>query len=105
MSFHADRTDVDKTGDVQTAALVASFVHPGRLHDSRAERWVASYRKLLDAWQLYIHRARFDVARGARMRTAQQALRDAGADVEPIELAPTRVLLRCNCASSSAPLG
>lgn len=94
------RADVDKTGDVQTAALVASFVHPGRLSNARAERWVASYRKLLDAWQLYIHRARFDVARGSRTRFAQQALRDAGADVEPIDLAPARVLLRCHCASN-----
>lgn len=61
---------VDRTGDVQTAALAAAFVHPGQLNDPRAERWIESYRKLLDHWKLYSIRARFDIARGSKMRSS-----------------------------------
>lgn len=41
---------VDRTGDVQTAAIAVSFVYPGRIEDPRAERWTESYRSLLDSW-------------------------------------------------------
>lgn len=61
---------VDRTGDVQTAALAAAFVHPGQVSDGRAERWIQAYRKLLDHWKLYTIRARFDIARGSKMRSS-----------------------------------
>lgn len=41
---------VDRSGDVQSAAIAASFVFPARLDDARAQRWVESYRDLLDSW-------------------------------------------------------
>ena len=61
---------VDRTGDVQTAALAAAFVHPVHCNDSRAERWITTYRKLLDHWQLYTARVRFDIARSNRARAS-----------------------------------
>lgn len=59
---------VDRTGDVQTAALAGAFVHPGQLQDTRVERWIEAYRKMLDHWTLYTIRAKFDIARGNKMR-------------------------------------
>lgn len=61
---------VDRTGDVQTAALAGAFVHPGQVNDSRVERWIEAYRGMLDHWKLYTVRARFDIARGSKMRSS-----------------------------------
>ena len=61
---------VDRTGDVQTAALAGSFVHPGQVHDVRVERWIEAYRGMLDHWRMYTVRARFDIARGSKMRSS-----------------------------------
>uniref|UniRef100_A0A7S3DL75 Uncharacterized protein n=1 Tax=Palpitomonas bilix TaxID=652834 RepID=A0A7S3DL75_9EUKA len=50
---------VDKTGDVQTAAVVTTQLH---LHDKeRTPNWVEIYRDLLDAWELFFERAKFDI--------------------------------------------
>ncbi|KND02899.1 uncharacterized protein SPPG_01978 [Spizellomyces punctatus DAOM BR117] len=54
---------LNKTGDVQTAALLLSMVAPGRFLDSRVDDWAETYRTLLDRWQLYRIRAGFDIAR------------------------------------------
>lgn len=59
---------VNRTGDVQTAALAAALVVPGRVTSFPAERWMATYRRLLDRWKLYTVRAKMDVARGKRIR-------------------------------------
>ncbi|KXS19318.1 hypothetical protein M427DRAFT_474074 [Gonapodya prolifera JEL478] len=55
---------VDKTGDVQTAALLGSVVVPGRFADPRVDEWVENYRCLLDRFQFYHQRAHFDISRG-----------------------------------------
>src|SRR5690606_1509108 len=55
---------INRTADVQTAALVASFGCPKYFKDERVEYWVESYRNLLNSWQMFHARARFDVARG-----------------------------------------
>ncbi|ODV98475.1 hypothetical protein PACTADRAFT_14911 [Pachysolen tannophilus NRRL Y-2460] len=54
---------VDKTSDVQTAALISSFGCPRYFNDERVEHWVESYRTLLNSWSLFNVRAKFDVAR------------------------------------------
>ncbi|KAI5779450.1 hypothetical protein DFH27DRAFT_489165 [Peziza echinospora] len=59
---------VDRTCDVQTAAIVASFAWPRYLADERVHGWVESYRELLNGWAKWKARGRFDVARGARGR-------------------------------------
>ncbi|GMG21377.1 unnamed protein product [Ambrosiozyma monospora] len=42
---------------------MASFSCPKYFHDDRVEHWVQSYRVLLNSWNLFAVRARFDVAR------------------------------------------
>mmetsp|Transcript_3921 Transcript_3921/g.12256 ORF Transcript_3921/g.12256 Transcript_3921/m.12256 type:complete len:981 (+) Transcript_3921:44-2986(+) len=61
---------VDRTADVQTAAaLTASAISAdpvsmqGLSAEPRVERWLEAYRDLLDQWQLFIERAKFDVDR------------------------------------------
>jgi hypothetical protein len=54
---------VDRTSDVQTAALIASFGVPKYFRDERAENWIHCYRQLLNSWGMFAARAKFDVAR------------------------------------------
>jgi len=85
---------VDMTGDVQTAALLSSFVCPGRSHDVRAERWIESYHDLLDGWKLFHHRCQFDIDRGKIMQDDINA-----GDVLPMEWVKKQFLIRCNFCS------
>ena len=68
---------LDKTADVQTAALVMSCSRSSnRLSQaSRAsvERWTEEYRALLNRWMLWEARARFDVAFSASNKDANKA--------------------------------
>ncbi|CCH45343.1 WD repeat-containing protein [Wickerhamomyces ciferrii] len=54
---------VDRTSDVQTAALITSFGCPRYFTDERAEHWLYCYRSLLNSWGMFSTRAKFDVAR------------------------------------------
>ena len=96
---------VDRTGDVQTAALASAFVHPGQTYDIRAERWIEAYRKLLDHWKLYIIRARFDIARGSKMRSslAVKGTEESSVAIGAL-LAPPNMAIRCHyCNETVAP--
>ncbi|KAI8372909.1 uncharacterized protein BYT42DRAFT_578520 [Radiomyces spectabilis] len=78
---------LNRYGDVQTASMVMSFVVPRRFKDKRVEDWVEDYRSLLDRWQLWHSRAKFDIQRGKRMNAS--------------EIAPPQVYVRCtHCAQS-----
>ena len=65
---------LDITGDVQTVALLSCFAHRegggGGAAAGRAERWLSTYRALLNQWQLWTQRALLDVAR-ASIHTSQ----------------------------------
>ncbi|PRP89466.1 WD repeat-containing protein mio-like [Planoprotostelium fungivorum] len=52
---------VNTTGDVQTAALVVAHL-PKKNRDQRVDMWIRSYRELMDVWELWHARARFDIA-------------------------------------------
>ncbi|ODV78556.1 uncharacterized protein CANTADRAFT_26607 [Suhomyces tanzawaensis NRRL Y-17324] len=54
---------VDRTSDVQTAALISAFACPRYFADNRVKHWVDCYRGLLDSWGYFGVRAKFDVAR------------------------------------------
>lgn len=54
---------VDRSSDVQSASLIASFACPKYFNDERVDNWVDSYRSLLNSWNLFSVRARFDIAR------------------------------------------
>ncbi|KAI9480747.1 MAG: hypothetical protein EXX96DRAFT_191846 [Benjaminiella poitrasii] len=78
---------LNKYGDVQTASLIMSYVVPKRFKDNRVEDWVETYRLLMDRWQMWHERAKFDIQRGQKMNAS--------------EIAPPQVYVRCNfCAQS-----
>lgn len=54
---------VDRTGDVQSACLIASFACPKYFKDIRVESWIVSYKRILNSWRMFSKRARFEVAR------------------------------------------
>ncbi|KAJ7087262.1 hypothetical protein B0H15DRAFT_843273 [Mycena belliarum] len=85
------QSHVDRTGDVQTAAILASYACPLKFADVRAERWVEVYRDLLDGFKLYHHRVRFDIERGGLIQDAVH-----NGDRVPVEWAPKQILIRCN---------
>lgn len=82
---------VDNTGDIQTAALLASFVCPGKYQDIRAERWIDAYRDLLNGWKLFHYRCQFDIDRGKILKEGIQ-----NGDFAPKEWVKTQFLVRCN---------
>ncbi|KAK6363369.1 hypothetical protein TWF730_000802 [Orbilia blumenaviensis] len=79
---------VNKTGDVQTAALVASFAVPKYFVDHRVDLWVDSYRELLDRWKFWQIRANFDIKR------REISTNKKGASL--IESLPRQIYVRCN---------
>ncbi|KAJ6627385.1 hypothetical protein B0H10DRAFT_2161088 [Mycena sp. CBHHK59/15] len=87
---------VDRTGDVQTAAILASYACPAKFSDSRAEHWVEAYRDLLDGFKLHHHRVSFDIERGGLLQDAIQ-----NGDAAPVEWAPRQILIRCNYCNKS----
>ncbi|KAG0367163.1 hypothetical protein BGZ54_004307 [Gamsiella multidivaricata] len=86
---------VNRTGDIQTAALASSVAVPRYFKDVRAEEWVDCYRDLLDRWQLYYTRAKFDIARG---RCIQQSTLSG---VSAADMTPTQIYVRCNFCNQS----
>ncbi|KAM0791381.1 hypothetical protein ACM66B_005846 [Microbotryomycetes sp. NB124-2] len=103
---------VDRTADVQTAALAAAFVSPGIVRDDmRVMRWLEGYRGLLDELRLFSARAMFDISHSRRARSAIEQSRYAGRLVEAQEVdkalkkaAPAQMVLRCQyCSANIAP--
>jgi hypothetical protein len=78
---------VDRTSDVQTAALMSSFGSPRYLSDVRIDHWVDCYRTLLNSWGFFKVRAKFDVQRTKLSKTRTGAV--------TLKLAPKQVYLQC----------
>lgn len=87
---------VDRTGDVQTAAILSAYVSPAKFPDFRVERWLEAYRDLLDGFKLFHHRVSFDIERGHIIQDAVQ-----NGDVAPFEWTPRQILIRCNYCNKS----
>lgn len=86
---------VNRTSDVQTAALVTAFACPRYFSDARAAAWTDAYRDLLNRWSMFSARARLDVGRTKLLRTAT-----GKATAAP---APRQVYLQCaRCSKSLA---
>ncbi|KNZ76567.1 WD repeat-containing protein [Termitomyces sp. J132] len=98
---------VNRTGDVQSAAIMGSFVYPPRnphqirsisVMERRVERWVESYRDLLDGFKMFHRRVEFDIERG------QIALKGGAVNVG--DWVPKQVIIRCHyCNKSVIPDG
>ncbi|KAG5640585.1 hypothetical protein DXG03_008004 [Asterophora parasitica] len=98
---------VDRTGDIQTAAILGSYVCPPKnlllaratLLERRVQRWVEGYQDLLDGFKLFHHRVGFDIERG------QVALGKRGGTVAG-DWVPRQILIRCNyCNKPVVPDG
>lgn len=87
---------VDRTGDMQTAAILSSYVCPARFSDVRVDRWLDAYRDLLDGFKLFHHRVSFDIDRGQIIQEAVQ-----NGDIAPFEWAPRQIIIRCNYCSKA----
>jgi hypothetical protein len=62
---------VNRTGDVQTGALLGCMVPPSTLSHSQARKvlhWIQSFRDLLNQWRMWKQRATFDVLRAKILR-------------------------------------
>ncbi|KAL1741594.1 hypothetical protein HDZ31DRAFT_84718 [Schizophyllum fasciatum] len=82
---------VDRSGDLQTAALLGSYVCPRRFEDRRVERWIETYRDLLDAFKLFHLRVGFDIERGEIMQEGMH-----NGEIGQAVWAPRQLALRCN---------
>ncbi|KAF7313353.1 zinc-ribbon-16 domain-containing protein [Mycena chlorophos] len=88
---------VNRSGDVQTAAIIASYVVPAKFRDARAERWIEAYRDLLDGFKLHHNRVWFDIDRGALVADALAQAAGVGAsELKGVDWAPKQILMRCN---------
>ena len=86
---------LDKTGDIQTVAVIASL-SALQAQEPRTRRWIDSYRDYLDGWRLFHHRCQFDIERGQLLHDAIQH-----EDIAPFEWTQRRIELRCNYCSKS----
>lgn len=89
---------LDRTGDVQSVAILGSYVcPPGRSNKrlgvgcaAKVERWVESYRDLLDGFKMFHCRVGFDIERG------QVTLSESGVSNGGGGWVPRQILIRCN---------
>lgn len=78
---------VDRTSDVQTAALISAYACPRYFADNRVKHWVDCYRNLLNSWGFFSVRAKFDVARTKLSRNTSGQI--------TIKATPKQVYLQC----------
>lgn len=103
---------VDKTADVQSAALIVSrVVVPGEWGAEKriCNEWLESYRSLLNNLQLWHSRAAFDVGRSEILRrlntlSTSNARRMASKKTPNDANFPPQIWARCNYCNSSLPL-
>ncbi|KAI8834305.1 WD40-repeat-containing domain protein [Chytridium lagenaria] len=81
---------VDRTADVQTAALLPTKFFKS---DYICDAWVQEYREILDRLQLYEARAKYDIERNSGFRDNKFGL-----------YCPPPVLIRCNFCGHSVSL-
>ncbi|KAK6205504.1 elongation factor 2 [Scheffersomyces amazonensis] len=79
---------VNRTSDVQTAALISAFACPRYFSDDRIKHWVDCYRSLLNSWGLFKIRAKFDVSRTKLSKNY--------AGNATIKASPKQVYLQCS---------
>ncbi|KAF9462363.1 hypothetical protein BDZ94DRAFT_738933 [Collybia nuda] len=89
---------LDRTGDVQSVAILGSYVCPpgwknprlGPGSEAKVERWVESYRDLLDGFKMFHCRVGFDIERG-QVTLSESSINAGGGD-----WVPRQILIRCN---------
>ncbi|KAI5950490.1 hypothetical protein KGF57_004305 [Candida theae] len=79
---------VDRTSDVQTAALLSAFACPRYFADVRVRHWIDCYRNLLNSWGMFNVRAKLDVSRTKLSKAFDGEKR--------IKASPKQVYLQCS---------
>lgn len=89
---------INRTGDIQSVALSIYLLVPDRLHSYGMERCIESYRRLLDRWENYTVRIKFDIARGKKAREISSCQKSS---VLPslVPLAPPQLIIWCQHCS------
>ncbi|KAL3269121.1 hypothetical protein HHI36_008202 [Cryptolaemus montrouzieri] len=77
---------LDATGDIQSTALIGVQAFSEDINSDAVKGWVESYRNLLDTWQLWNERAKFDIMLSA---------------YRPNEKQPQQVFVSCNFCGKS----
>jgi len=74
LSIRLLQSYLDRTGDIQTIALICTRVMPEDwVYDKETcSEWLQSYRDLLNDFQMWHSRSRFDVGRATYLRTLQK---------------------------------
>ncbi|CAI5734880.1 unnamed protein product [Hyaloperonospora brassicae] len=109
------QTYLDMTGDIQTLALLAARLPSShKAKSSSMEKWIQIYKDLLNQWQLFHERARFDVGRSQLedlLNGFASVSRDCDADDHHAELpkpsalsVPPQLFVRCNFCNASLSL-
>lgn len=99
------QTYADRSGDVQTVALLACYGFPQYFTDTIVDQWLTEYRLLLNAWQYYPQRAKLDIRRN-KLRT--ELHKENRAFRGTINSESTQAFLRCSYCHklvNSLPLG
>jgi len=116
---------VDRTGDIQSAAILGAYVVPGRIGagdihvpsgvlgtrgkipptEKWVERWIQGYRDLLDGFKLFHLRVSFDIERGHILTEGRVKHWDVKNNtnfyVAEEEWAPRQILIRCHYCNKS----
>jgi hypothetical protein len=94
-------------------ALLMALVVPHRFRDAIAEKWIETYRGLLDTWGLQSLRAQLDVDRRSTESLQSSSLPNTplkGKKEETLQrlgalAAPLQIYVRCNNCEQSLSLG
>ncbi|OXB40606.1 hypothetical protein B1J92_M09383g [Nakaseomyces glabratus] len=78
---------VMKTSDIQSAALIAVYGCPRYFRDQRVDEWIDTYRTMLNSWQLFSMRAKFDVLRAKLSKTS--------AGNVTVDVTPRQLYIQC----------
>lgn len=109
------QTYLDLTGDIQTLALLAARLPSAHVSQvPSVGRWILLYQDILNQWQLFHERARFDVGRAqledVLVGIANYARDPDGNDLKAELAAPTSISIppqlyvRCNFCNASLSL-
>lgn len=106
---------LDGTGDIQTLALLAARLPAAQMTRTQPmDKWIQIYKDLLNRWQLFHERARFDVGRaqledllnGFASFSRDPDGEELGAELSPPSSTsvPPQLFVRCNFCNTTLSL-
>lgn len=96
LGFDIVQKYIDRTGDVQTASILAAYVTPWKFQYRRCQQWMETYRDILDGFKMHHYRVAFDIEYGHILKSAV----DSG-DMPETEWVPAQIMIRCHYCNKS----